>query len=358
VEEKVRRGNAPENVQRGKTGQERHAAGHSPGGHWAFVTASVMVGTFLLIGVAAAPLGAQSYPNKPIRFILPYATGGGADILGRIIGPKLAERLGQPVVPENRAGAGGNVGTEIAAKARPDGYTLILCTTSISISPGLYKKLNYDPVKDLAPISLVAQIQNLVLVRPSLPVKNLKEFVEYARANPRKLNFTSGGVGTSTHLAGELLKSRAKIDMVHVSYKGGGPALIGLMGGEADIMVLGLAQSIAQIQAGKVRAIAVLSEKRLPSLPDVPMARESGIDNCETTAWYGLLAPAGTPRDIIRRLNAEWVRVAAMPDTIEKIQQAGCEPIAGTPEQFSAFLQAETERWSKVIKEANIKSMD
>ncbi len=358
MEEKVRRRNAPENVQRGNKGQKRHAAGQSRGGHWAFMTASVMVGAFLLIEAAAAPLGAESYPSKPIRFIMPFATGGGADILGRIIGPKLAERLGQPVVPENRAGAGGNVGTEVAAKARADGYTIIICTTSISISPGLYKKLNYDPIKDLDAISLVAQIQNLVLVRPSLPVKNLKEFVDYARASTRKLNFTSGGVGTSTHLAGELLKSRAKIDMVHVSYKGGGPALIGLMGGEADMMVLGLAQSIAQIKAGKVRVIAVLSEKRLPSLPEVPTARESGIENCETTAWYGLLAPAGTPRNIINRLNAEWVRIAAMPDTIEKIHNAGCEPISGTPEQFSAFLKAETERWGRVIKEAKIKSLD
>jgi len=299
-----------------------------------------------------------SYPSRPIRFIIPGPTGGGADNVVRIIGPMLAERLGQPVVAENRGGAGGNIGIEIAAKAPPDGYTIVLGYTTLTTSPSLYKKLNYDPIKDFTPISLVAQIQNLVLVRPTLPVKNLKELIEYAKANPGKVNFTSGGVATSTHLAGELLKSLAKINIVHVPYKSSAPALIGLMSGEADMIVIGVPSATPPIQAGKVRAIAVLSDNRLPSLPNVPTAKEAGIDNLEVSGWYGLLAPAGTPRDIVNRLNAEWIRIVKMPDTKEQMQNAGLEPFSSTPERFSEFLKAEIVRWAKVIKDANIMSID
>ena len=198
----------------------------------------------------------------------------------------------------------------------------------------------------------------MLFVRPSLPVKNLKEFVEYAKANPGKLNYGSSGIGATTHLAAELLKSLAKINIVHVPYKGGGPALIGLMGGEIDMVVSATSAALPQIQAGKVRALAVLSNERLPSLPNVPTAKEAGIDNCEVTSWYGILAPAGTPRDIVNRLNAEWIKIAAMPDTKEKMQNAGFEPLSSTPEQFSEFLKTEIVRWAKVIKEANIPKID
>ncbi len=308
----------------------------------------------LLAGVTASPLSAQTYPNRPIRFIFPFPPGGPTDILGRIIGQKLAERLGQPVVPENKPGAGANIGLEIGAKAKPDGYTITLASPSLSISPTLYKKLNYDSVKDFAPISLVAEIPNVLLVPSSSPIKSLKELIAYAKANPGKLNFGSGGIGTSNHLASELLKTLAQINIVHVPYKGSNQALIGMMGGEVGMVVVGIPPSQGQIKAGKVRALAVLSEERLPAFPNIPTAKEAGIDNFEVTTWYGILAPAGTPRDIVTRLNGELVKIIAMPDTKEKMQNAGFEPLSSTPEKFAEFVKTEIVRWGKVIKDANI----
>ncbi len=356
MEENVMKGKALWNAEGGKTVQKRKPAGHRQAAQGALVTAGAIVGAVFLIGTTVAPLCAQSYPNRPIRFILPYPPGSTTDVVGRIMAPMLAERLGQPVVPENRPGAGGNIGIEYAAKARPDGYTLLLATTGLTFSPSLYKKLKYDPIKDLAPISLVAESHFVLLVNASLPVKNLKELVEYAKANPGKLNFGSGGIGSGTHLACEMLKSLANIDIVHVPYKGAVQALTGLMGGEIGMVVIGAPTAPPHIQTGKVRALAVLSNERVPSLPDVPTAKEAGVDNWEVTIWYGILAPAGTPRDIVTRLNAEWVKIAAMPDVIEKMRSAGgAEPLSGTPEQFSEFIKTETVRWAKVIKEANLK---
>ena len=298
---------------------------------------------------------AQSYPVKPVRFILPFPPGGPTDILGRILGQKLADQLGQPVVPENRPGAGGNVGTEYAAKTPPDGYSIVLTSPTLAISPSLYKKLNYDPVKDFTPISLVAQIPNVLLVHPSVPAKTLKELVQLAKANPGKLNFGSGGLGTSNHLGSEMLKSLAKINIVHVPYKGSNMAMLGMIGGEVDMVVIGIPPTLPQIQAGKVRALAVLSAERVPALPRVPTAKEAGIANYEVTTWYGLLVPAGTPRDIVGRLNGEWVKIAAMADARDRMQGAGFEPMSSTPEQFAEFIKTETVRWAKVIKDANVK---
>ena len=309
---------------------------------------------FLLAAAWASPLYAQAYPTKPIRLIIPFPTGGASDILARIIGQKLAERLGQPVVPENRPGAGGNIGIEHAAKSKPDGYTIVLSAPAIAISPSLYKKLNYDPIKDLVPISLVAQVPNLVLIRPSLPVKSMKEFVEYAKANPGKLQSGASGIGSSTHLATVLLTSLAKINVLEVRYKGSAEAMIALMGNEVDMMVIGPPAAIPQMKAGKVKAIAVLGKERLPYMPDVPTIREGGIENCEVTTWYGILAPAGTPREIVKRLNAELVQIVAMPDVVEKMRAAGTDPISSTPEQFADFIKSETIRWAKVIKDANV----
>jgi tripartite-type tricarboxylate transporter receptor subunit TctC len=318
------------------------------------MTAWSIAAAFLLVGVMVMPLFAQTYPNKPIRRILPMAVGGPTDILGRIVGQKLAERLGQPFVTENRPGAGGNIGVEIAAKAGPDGYTILFTSTALATSPSLYKKLNFDPIKDLAPIALVAESPNVVLVHPSLPVKNLKELVEYAKKRPGKLNFSSGGIGVTTHLAGELFNILANTKIVHVPYKGGGPALTALIGGEVDMQIIGPSVALPQIQAGKVRPLAVLTPERLPSLPNVPTAKEAGIENFEVTSWFGILVPAGTPPEIIARLNAEWVKIAAMPDTKEKMQKAGFEPMSGTPDQFAEFIKTEITRWANVIKEANI----
>lgn len=322
----------------------------SPPGRW---TATALL-VFILLGATALPLGAQPYPSKPIRFILPFPAGGLTDVLGRIMGQKFADRLGQPVVPENRPGAGGNLGIEMAAKTRPDGYTIVLSAPAIAIGPHLYRQLNYDPVKDLAPISLVAEISNVLCVRSSLPVKSLQELVALAKSNPGKLNYGSGGTGSSLQLAAEMFKSLAKVHIVHVPYKGVTQAMVGMIGGEIDMVVIGLPTSLQHIQAGKVRALAVLSEKRLPELPDVPTAREAGIDHFETSTWYGLLASGGTPREIINRWNAEWHHIVAMPDTREKMQKVGFEPLSSTPEQFAEFIRKETARYGRVIKEANL----
>jgi len=350
MDEHLLNGRILRNAEGGKGVQERKPVDPGQAAQWTRMTAIAI----LLIGALVAPLSAQTYPTRPIRLILPFPPGGPTDILGRILGARLGERLGQPVVPENRPGAGGNVGLEFAAKARPDGYTINIGSAALAIIPNLYRKLNYDPIKDFAPISLISKVPSVVVVHPSLPLKNLKEFVEYTKANPGKLNYGSGGVGTPSQLTAELFKILAKIDIVHVAYKGSGPALTALVSGEVSMQVLTTVAALPQVQAGKVRALAVFSNERHPLLPNVPTAKEAGIDNWEVITWYAILAPAGTPRDIVNRLNAEWIGVAAMPDTIEKMQKAGLEPLSGTPEQFSKFLKAEIARWGKVAKDANI----
>ena len=316
--------------------------------------AAAVVIAFFLMGALVMPLGAQTYPSKPVRFILPFPAGGLTDVLGRIMGQKFADRLGQPIVPENRPGAGGNLGIEMVAKARPDGYAIVLSAPALAISPYLYKQLNYDPIKDLAPISLVAEISNVLCVRSSLPVKSLGELVALAKANPGKLNYGSGGTGSSLQIAAEMFKSLAKVSIVHVPYKGVTQAMMGMIAGEVDMVVIGLPTSLQQIQAGKVRALAVLSERRLPELPDVPTAKEAGIDNFETSTWYGLLAPGGTPHEIINRWNAEWLKIVAMPDTRDKMKKVGFEPLSSTPEQFAEFIKKEMVRYGKVIRDANL----
>ena len=308
--------------------------------------------------LVASPVGAQSYPVKPVRFILPFPAGGPTDILGRIMGQKMAAQLGQPVVPENRPGAGGNVGTEFAAKQPADGYAIVLASPSLSISPVLYKKLGYDPVRDFAPISLVAQIPNVLLVHPSVPAKTLKEFVQLAKAHPGKLNFGSGGLGTSNHLGSEMLKGLAGISMVHVPYKGSNEAMVGMMGGHVDMVVIGVPPTLPHIKAGRVRPLAVLAAQRLAYLPDVPTSGESGIANYEVITSYGILVPAGTPRDIVGRLNAEWIKIEAMADTKDRMRNAGYEPMTSTPEQYGEFIKAEMVRWAKVIKDANVHIQD
>jgi tripartite-type tricarboxylate transporter receptor subunit TctC len=316
----------------------------------------IFLGACALVAVAlAAPAAAQSYPSKPVRFILPFPPGGPTDILGRIIGQRLAVQLNQPVVPENRPGAGGNVGTEFAAKQPADGYAIVLASPSLSISPGLYKKLGYDPVKDFAPITLVAQIPNVLLVHPSVPAKTLKEFVQLAKSHPGKLNFGSGGLGTSNHLGSEMLKGLTGINMVHVPYKGSNEAMIGMIGGHVDMVVIGVPPTLPHIKAGRVRPLAVLAAERLPYLPDVPTSKEAGVANYEVITSYGILAPAGTPREVINRLNAEWLKIAVMAETKERMSGAGYEPMTSTPEQYGEFIKTEMVRWAKVIKDANVK---
>ncbi len=298
---------------------------------------------------------AQTYPVKPIRMIFPFPPGGPTDLLGRAVAQKLSEQMGQQVVADMRPGAGGNLGLDLAAKALPDGYTIVLSSPLVAISPSLYAKLNYDPTKDFAPISQVATIQNVLLVHPSVPAKSLKELIQLARRDPGKLNFGSGGVGTTTHLAPELLMSLAKIKMVHVPYKGSGQALVGLIGGETDLLVMAVPAAASQIQSGKVRALAVLSARRSALIPEVPTAQEAGVENLEVPIWYGILAPAATPREIVARLNVELNKALAAPGMKERLAGMGIESMTDTPEHFASFIKSETARYATVIRNAGIK---
>ena len=304
--------------------------------------------------LAAAPAAAQNYPTKTVRLILPFPPGGPSDILGRALSQKLSEQMGQQVIADNRPGAGGNLGLELTSKAPPDGYTVVLSSPLISLSPLLYSKLNYDPFKDLAPISLVAQIQNVVLVHPSVPAKNLKELAQVARASPGKLNYGSGGVGTTTHLAPELFMSLTKTKMVHVPFKGSGLALIGLIGGQVDVLIMAVPAAEAQVKAGKARALAVISDKRATPLPNVPTSKEAGFDNFVVDIWYGVLGPAGLPPALVNRLNTEINKALASPDLKDRLLQAGIQPLGNTPEQFAKFIRSENVRFAKVIKDAGI----
>jgi len=308
----------------------------------------------LLVACAPALASAQSFPAKQVRFILPFPPGGPTDMLGRALAQKLSDQMGQPVVADNRPGAGGNLGLELAAKSPADGHTVVLSSPLVSISPSLYSKLNYDPIRDLAPISLVAYIQNVLIVHPSVPAKTLAQLIELARRNPGKLNFGSGGIGTTSHLAPALLLSLTKTQMTHVPYKGTGLALAAMMGGEIEMLVMAVPAAAAQIQAGKARALAVLASERQAVLPDVPTAKEAGIANYEVPIWYGLLTSAATPRDLVGRLNAEVGKALTSADLKERLATVGIEPRPTTPEQFASYIKSETVRFAKVIKDAGI----
>lgn len=298
---------------------------------------------------------AQTYPSKAIRMVMPFPPGGPTDIVGRLVAQKLSEQIGQSVVADSRPGASGNVGLEIASKAPADGYTIVLSSPVIALSPLLYGKLNYDPWKDLAPIALVGAVRNVLVVHPSVPAKDLKELVAIARKQPGKLSYGSGGIGTTTHLAPELFKSLEKLDILHVPYKGSGLALIGLASGQVDMEVVAAPVALGQVQSKRVRALAVLSPERLPDYPGVPTTKEQGFANFEISVWYGILAPAGTPRDIINRLSTELGKAVHAPDMKPRFAQAGVDPLSSTPEEFGRFIQSEATRFGKVIKEAGIK---
>ena len=314
-----------------------------------------LVGILVVSCAAAAPAGAQTYPTKTVRMILPFPPGGPSDILGRALAQKLTEQVGQPVITDNRPGAGGNLGLELTAKAPPDGYTMVLSSPLISISPSLYSKLNYDPQKDLAGVSLVALIQNVLLVHPSVPAKSIKELVQVARANPGKLNYGSGGVGTTTHLAPELLQSLTGIKMVHVPFRGSGLALLGLISGQVDVLIMAVPAAAAQVEAGKARALAVLSEKRATPMPNVPTTKEAGIDNYVVDIWYGILVPSATPPAVVNRLNTEINKALASPDLRDRLLTVGVQPLGNSPDQFASFIRSEAVRFAKVVKDAGIK---
>ena len=308
----------------------------------------------LQLTLGAGLAAAQAYPAKPLRLILPFPPGGPTDLLGRAIAQKLGEQLGHTVVADNRPGAGGNLGIEVAAKSPPDGYTVVLTSSVVAIAPSMYPKLGWEQ-KDLAPISLVAEIKNVILVHPNVPATNVKELIQLARANPGKLNYGSGGVGTTTHITPELIMSLTKTKMVHVPYKGSGLALIGLIGGQVDLLVMAVAAGAGQVKAGKVRAIGILSTERSVALPEVPTVKEQGYENFIVKLWYGILAPAATPPAVITRLNSELVKALTSADLKKRLLDAGVEPLTSTPEEFAAFIAKETPRYAKVIKEAGIK---
>jgi tripartite-type tricarboxylate transporter receptor subunit TctC len=307
----------------------------------------------LLIGDAHAQ---DVYPAKPLRLILPFPPGGGTDILGRLLAERLAANLGQPVVTENRGGAGGNVGAEAAARAAPDGYTIVLVAPSLAISPTLYAKLNYDPVKDFAPIGLVASVPNVMITHPSVPAQNLREFIALAKAQPGGMNFGSGGSGTSNHLAGELLNLAAGIKLVHIPYKGVNLAMNGVLAGEVHLAFIGIPVPAPHIKAGRLRALALLARERSPILPEVPTAEEAGLGNFDVTTWYGILAPAGTPRPVITRLNAELVKIMHSPEMKERLATLATDPLTSTPEEFAAYLQQEIAKWGDVIRKAGLRA--
>ncbi len=310
----------------------------------------VMIGSAMQNSVAAT----AAYPDKPIRLVLPFPPGAPSDMLGRMVGQKLTEQMGQTFVADNRAGAGGNAGIAAVAKAPPDGYTVLITSPTVAVSPSLYKSLPYDAVKDLTPVARLATIENVVLVHPSLPVDTLRQFVELARSRPGKLNFGSGGAGTTNHLANELLKSLEKINIVHVPYKGATQASVALIGHEVDEVIVAVSPSIPLIQSGKVKALAVLSEKRLPTLPNVPTSKESGVNDFVMSIWYGMFAPTGTPRAVINRLNQEVVKALAAPDMRDRMATVGIDPWPGTPEQLGELLRSETIRYAAIAKSAGL----
>ena len=321
--------------------------------------AIAIAGLLLASQTLVSPIFAQAYPDRPIRLIVPFPPGGATDTLARFLANGLSERLGQQLVADNRAGAAGRIGFEIAAKARPDGYTLLIGGQSgLAIAPNLYKKLGYDPTKDLAPISQLAQVPNMLLVRTGLPIKTLLELVAYARARPGKLNFGSGGIGNTNHLAGELLNHLAGTRIIHVPYKGVNQAMLAMVAEEVDIVVIGVSQAPSHVQSGKARPIAALTAERLASFPSVPTSAEAGYGRLTAHSWYGLLVPAGTSREIIGRLNSEWLKLAATPDAKEILGKAGFDLLANSPDEFAAYHRSEIRRWGEIIKAANIASSD
>ncbi len=317
-----------------------------------FIIAAVL----LACGSAWAQPTTETYPSKPIHLILPFPPGGGTDIIGRILSERMSVDLGQPVVLENRGGAGGNVGAEAAARSAPDGYTIVLVAPSLAISPSLYKKLNYDPQRDLTPIGLVATVPNVLVTHPSVPAQTLAEFIALAKAKPGGMNFGSGGSGTSNHLAGELFNLLAGVKLVHVPYKGVNLAMNDLVAGQVQLVVIGISAAAPLIKAGRLRALAVLTPRRSPVLPDVPTAAEAGLQNFEVTTWYGLLAPAGTPRPIIMRLNASLARTMNAPDLQERLATLATEPLTSTPEEFGDLIKRETAKWGQVVRDAGLQA--
>jgi tripartite-type tricarboxylate transporter receptor subunit TctC len=309
-----------------------------------------------LAAAAALPAHSQSYPTRPIRILVPSTPGGSVDTLARTVAPKLSEKWGQQVVVDNRAGAGGAIAGEMLAKAPPDGYTLMMGTIAATATNVSLQKTNYDPVKDFAPITLVATQNLMLVVHPSVPAKSVKELIAVAKAKPGQLSFASAGNGTGGHLSGELFKLLAGIDLVHIPYKGVAPALVDVVAGQVSMTFASLISGTPHYKSGRLRALAVTGAKRSIALPELPTMQEAGVKGYESATWYGMLAPAGTPADIVNKLNAEIVAILRQPEINERLSHEGAEPVGNTPQQFGAHIKSEIEKWRKVIRAAGIKA--
>jgi tripartite-type tricarboxylate transporter receptor subunit TctC len=317
-----------------------------------FFTPIACAAAFALAGMAHA----QNYPAKPIRFIAPFPPGGSTDLLARLISQKLSESVGQQVIVENRGGAGGTIGVELAGKAPPDGYTIVMGHVgTFGANPTLYPKLPYDANRDFAPITVLAIVPNGMVVHPSFPARTAKEFLAIARAKPREILYGSGGSGSATHLAIVYLELAAKIELVHIPYKGAGPAIIDLIAGQTSMTVTGMPALMPHIKSGKLRPIGVATAKRLAVLPEVPTIAESGVPGFEANQWYGVLTQAAVPRDIVMKLNAEIVKILARPDVKKRLADDGAEPVGNTPEQFAAHIRTEIARWAPVVRASGAK---
>lgn len=313
------------------------------------ITAIALLALFWMSGAVA-----QAYPTKPVRMIVAVPPGGPADTLARLVGPRLSEALGQTVVIDNRPGANGIIAYETAARATPDGYTFVAVAAGVAINPSLYRKVPYDPIKDFAPITLGITVPNILVVHPSVKASSVRELVALAKATPGKLTFASAGNGTSGHLALELFRQMTGIDVIHVPYKGGGPALADVMGGQVQALFSIALAATPQIKAGRLRALAISSAKRSPVAPDLPTVAEVGLSGFEVVGWFGWLAPAKTPVGIVDRLHTEIVKVLTMPDIRQRLLSQSTEPVGNSPAQFAAFIKSEHAKWGKVIRDANV----
>lgn len=311
----------------------------------------------LALAVLAAPLAAQPYPSKPIRIVNAFPPGGPSDLLARMVAQKLQEAWGQPVIVEAKTGAAGNIGMEFIARSPADGYTLgIGPTGNLVVNPHIFAKLPYDPFRDFAPVTLIATVENVLVVHPEVSAKSVQELVALARAKPGTLNFASPGSGSQAHLAGELLKSMTGIDLVHVPYKGTGPALNDVIGGQVTMMFSQMSSALPHVRAGKLRALGVASPRRSAAAPDLPTIAEQGLTGFEAVSWYALVAPAGTPSDIVEKVQQEVARALQLPESRERLAGLGAEPVGNTPAELAARMRTESARWAQVVKAAGIKA--
>jgi tripartite-type tricarboxylate transporter receptor subunit TctC len=348
--------------QGGRTGSRRGGwfgggDGARPPGLWHRVLRWMAIALVAGVSINATPVVAQNYPTKPIRFVVAFPPGGGTDILARTIGQKLGERFGQQVIIDNRGGAGGNIGTDIVAKAIPDGYTILMGSVGpLSINASLMGKLPFDPIKDLAPVTLCDATPNVLVLNPAVAANSVKELIALAKSRPGQLIFASSGLGTPAHLAGELFDTLAGVKMVHVPYKGGVVALTDLMAGQVQLMFSTMPPALPHIKAGKLKALAVTSARRSPAAPELPTIAEAALPGFEATTWHGVVVPARTPAAIIAKLNAEIVKILHSRDVRERLSSQGAEPVGDTPEEFAAYIRAETVKWAKVVKESGARA--